>query len=47
MHDVYKELSARDKGAAKPIRERLEELKRQRDQESTAAEWAARAQALL
>ena len=47
MHDVYKELSARDKGAAKPIRERLEEIKRQRDQDAAALDWAAKAQALL
>lgn len=47
MQEVYRELSARDKGAAKPIRERLEELKRQRDQDALSAEWAARAEALL
>lgn len=47
MHEVHRELSARDKGAAKPIRERLEEIKRQRDQDAAALDWAAKAQALL
>ena len=31
MQDVFKELSARDKGAAKPLREKLDELKRLAD----------------
>jgi hypothetical protein len=44
---VYRELSVKDKGAAKLLRERLDELKRQRDQEGMAAEWAQKAQALL
>ena len=47
MQEVFKELSAKDKGAAKPLREKLDELKRARNQEAIAAEWAARAQALL
>ncbi|KAF1019101.1 MAG: hypothetical protein GAK30_03300 [Paracidovorax wautersii] len=47
MQEVFKELSVKDKGAAKPLREKLDELKRLRNQESIAAEWAARAQALL
>lgn len=47
MQDVYRELSARDKGAAKPIRERLEEIKRQRDQDAAALDWAAKAQTLM
>ena len=44
---VFRELQVRDKGAAKPLRERLDEIKRARDQESIAADWAAKAQALL
>lgn len=47
LQEVFKELSGRDKGAAKPVRERLDELKRARGQEVLAAEWARKAQALL
>ena len=47
MQDVYKELSSRDKGAAKNLREKLDELKRARGQDALAAEWAERAQHLL
>jgi len=47
MQDVYKELSSRDKGAAKNLREKLDELKRARGQDALAAEWAGRAQQLL
>ncbi len=47
LQEVFKELSARDKGAARVLRERLDELRRSRDQASIAAEWAARAEALL
>ena len=47
MQLVYRELSVKDKGAAKPLREKLDELKRQREQEGMAAEWALKAQALL
>jgi len=47
MQDVYKELSSRDKGAAKHLREKLDELKKARGQDALAAEWAQRAQHLL
>jgi predicted secreted protein len=47
MQDVYKELSSRDKGAAKNLREKLDELKKARGQDALAAEWAERAQQLL
>ncbi len=47
MQEVYKELSLRDKGAAKALREKLDEIKRNKGQEALAAEWAARAEALL
>ena len=46
MQDVYKELSVKDKGAAKPLREKLDEIKRIRNQELIAEEWAAKAQGL-
>ncbi len=47
MQEVFKELSHRDKGAAKPLREKLDELKRSASQEHIAADWAVKAQALL
>ncbi|MFC6283992.1 MULTISPECIES: DUF349 domain-containing protein [Polaromonas] len=47
MADVYKDLANRDKGAAKPLKEKLDEIKRSKGQEAVAAEWAEKAQALL
>ncbi len=47
IQHVYRELSSRDKGAARLLRERLDEIKRAKGQEALAAEWAAKAQALL
>ena len=47
MQGVFKELSGKDKGAAKLLREKLDEIKRSRGQESIAQEWADKAQALL
>lgn len=47
MNEVFKELSQRDRGAAKPLKEKLDELKRQKSQEQIGVEWAQKAQALL
>ena len=47
MQEVFRDLSTRDKGAAKPLREKLDEIKRIRGQEALAAEWQARAEQLL
>ncbi len=47
LAEVFKELSARDKGAAKLVREKLDEAKRSKGQEALGAEWAGKAQALL
>ena len=47
LQEVFKELSGRDKGAAKLLREKLDEIKRARGQEVVASEWAAKAQTLL
>ncbi len=47
LQDVFKELASRDKGAAKLLREKLDEIKRTRGQEVVAAEWAAKGQTLL
>jgi len=47
MTEVFKELSNRDRGAAKPLKEKLDEQKRQKAQEHIAAEWAQKAEALI
>lgn len=47
LQEVFKELSARDKGAARAVRERLDEIRRAGAQEAIAAEWATKAEALL
>ena len=47
MQEVFKELSAKDKGAAKIIREKLDELKRAKNQDAIAQEWAEKARALV
>ena len=47
IQQVFKEMSVRDKGAAKLLREKLDELKRTKTQDSLAQEWADKAQSLL
>ena len=47
MAEVYKDLANRDKGAAKPLKEKLDEIKRSKGQEAVAAEWAEKAKLLL
>ncbi|MFZ3219184.1 MAG: DUF349 domain-containing protein, partial [Rhodoferax sp.] len=47
LADVFKELSVKDKGAAKLVREKLDEARRIKGQEALAAEWAAKAGTLL
>ncbi len=47
LADVFKELSIKDKGAAKLVREKIDEAKRLKGQESLAADWASKAEALL
>jgi ATP-dependent RNA helicase SUPV3L1/SUV3 len=47
LAEVFKELSVKDKGAAKLVREKLDEAKRAKGQEALAAEWRAKAQAML
>ena len=47
MQEVYKELSSKDKGAAKALREKLDELRRAKGQDALAADWQAKAEALL
>lgn len=47
LQEVLKELNARDKSAARLVRERLDEIRRTQDQDLIIDEWAAKAQALL
>ncbi|MCX7278645.1 MAG: DUF349 domain-containing protein [Burkholderiales bacterium] len=47
MQEVFQELNGRDRGAAKPLKEKLDELKRSKGAEIIAAEWARKATALL
>lgn len=47
MNEVFKELSQRDRGAAKALKEKLDEHKRLKAQEQVAAEWTQRAEQLL
>lgn len=47
LQDVFKELSVRDKSAARAVRERLDEIRRLETQEKIAVEWAAKAEQLL
>src|SRR5215207_6341883 len=47
LQEVFKELSGRDKGAARLVREKLDELRRARDQAAIAAEWEQKARGLL
>jgi hypothetical protein len=47
LQAVFKELSVKDKGAARWIKERLDEARRAKGQEQLMAEWALRAQTLL
>ena len=47
MQEVFKELSSKDKGAAKPLREKLDDIKRAGVQEHIGQEWAEKANALL
>ncbi|MDD2926277.1 DUF349 domain-containing protein [Rhodoferax sp.] len=47
LQQVFKELSGKDKGAAKLLREKLDDIKRSKTQATIALEWADKAQALL
>ncbi|HOE43989.1 MAG TPA: DUF349 domain-containing protein, partial [Rhodoferax sp.] len=47
MQQVFKELSGKDKGAAKLLREKLDDIKRSKAQAGMALEWADKGQALL
>ncbi len=47
MQAVYKELSTRDKGACRPLREKLDDLRKTKTQDGLAQEWADKAQTLI
>ena len=47
LQEVFKELSIRDKNAARFVRERMDDIRRAKEQEVIAVEWAEKAQALL
>ena len=47
MNDVFKLLSAKDKGAARQIRDCMEEIKKAQTQEMLTALWADKANVLL
>ncbi len=46
LQAVFDEMSHRDKGAAKLLREKLDELRRSKDQDALIVEWAAKGEAL-
>ena len=47
LSEVYRELSGRDKGVAKILKEKLDDIKRLHGQEALATEWAQKAEHLL
>ncbi len=47
LAEVFKDLSVKDKGAAKLVREKIDEARRAKGQEVLAAEWASKAQTLM
>jgi hypothetical protein len=46
LQAVFDEMSHRDKGAAKVLREKLDELRRTKDQDALVVEWATKGEAL-
>lgn len=47
LQEVFKELSVRDKSVARLVRERMDDIRRAKDQEVIAVEWAQKANDLL
>jgi hypothetical protein len=43
LHEVYRELSSKDKGVAKQLKEKIDEIKRSHGQEALASDWAQKA----
>lgn len=46
LQAVFNEMSSKDKGAAKVLREKLDELRRTKDQDALIVEWATKGEAL-
>ncbi|CAN1545079.1 Protein of unknown function DUF349 [Burkholderiaceae bacterium] len=46
LQAVFNEMSSKDKGAAKVLREKLDELRRTKDQDALIVEWAIKGEAL-
>ena len=47
LNDVYRELASRDKGVAKILKEKLDEIKRAHGQEALASDWGQKAEQML
>ena len=47
LHEVYRELSSKDKGVAKQLKEKIDDLKRSHGQEALANDWAQKAELIL
>lgn len=47
LHEVYRELATRDKGVAKILKEKLDEIKRVHGQEALANDWGQKAEHML
>lgn len=47
LAEVHREMAARDKGAAKLLKEKLDELKRLQGQDALASDWAHKAEQML
>ena len=47
LNDVYRELSSKDKGVAKQLKEKIDEIKRSHGQEALASDWAQKAELIL
>lgn len=47
LHEVYRELSSKDKGVAKQLKEKIDDIKRSHGQEALASDWAQKAALIL
>lgn len=47
LQEVYRELSSKDKGVAKQLKEKIDEIKRSHGQEALASDWAQKAELIL
>jgi len=47
LQEVYRELSAKDKGVAKQLKEKIDDIKRSHGQEALASDWAHKAELIL